>query len=88
MIILSQDKMDLVDTKRVSILQDGTRFKVVALYQGTSEDYDLLGWYKSVERCIKVLSLIEDNIKNYKYADMCMDKVNTPKYRVFEMPIK
>ena len=86
--IRSQNKTDLVDTKRISILQDHTRFRVAALYQGTSDDYDHLGWYETKARAIEVLGYIQQQLIEVSSSDSTYDDGQTINHYevVYEMP--
>jgi len=78
--IRSQDKEILVNASRISVSNKRIINEVL------DDDYDTLGNYETNLRAIQVLDLIKNNIADFKYADMCQDKENAPKYIVFEMP--
>ena len=80
--IRSQNKENLVNASRISVSDKRIINEVL------NDNYDILGKYETDLRAIQVLNLIKNNIADFKYADMCQDKENAPKYIVFEMPIK
>ena len=80
--ILSQNKKELVNTQGLSVIKSGD----IATDLDNDGCYTTLGNYGSEERAIQVLDLAKNNIADFKYADMCQDKENAPKYIVFEMP--
>jgi len=78
--IRSQNKENLVNASRISVSDKRIINEVL------NDNYDILGKYETDLRAIQVLNLIKNNIADFKYADMCQDKENAPKYIVFEMP--
>lgn len=65
--IRSQDRMNLVEVKRLTAYEKQGKFRIInqVLYLGDiSDDYDILGEYESKERAIEVLNEIQNEISN------------------------
>lgn len=64
--IRSQDRMNLVEAKRLIAYEKQGKFRIVnqVLHMGDVDDYDILGEYESEERAIEVLNEIQNEISN------------------------
>ncbi|BAH07967.1 hypothetical protein [Clostridium kluyveri] len=63
--IRAQDRMSLVEPKRLNICKNQGKFRIInqVLYMGdVSDDYDILGEYESKERAIEILDDIQNQI--------------------------
>lgn len=85
--IRSQSRVTLVDAKRLIVAQspylnDG--YRVINQYVGTedSDDYDVLGEYKTKERAIEVMDEIQKNLRNILVVNYSQCII------VYEMPEK
>lgn len=99
--IRSQDKLFLVEAKRILILSPNAyrkKFEIVNYVSeisdaelGTFADYDSLGEYESKKRAIEVLDDIQENINVLKY-DKVYKSHNEKMYAqgryVYQMPEK
>lgn len=82
--IRSQDKEELVNVQRLSVIDK----RVVAVNSEKDGDYTYLGKYESKERTLKVLDNIQQQIISATSSDNIYDDGQTINHYevVFEMP--
>ncbi len=89
--IRSQDKLELVDVRRIIVFKcSDKRYRIVNQYRCTedSDDYDILGEYNTEQRAIEILHEIQRQLVIGTEYDDITAGIRYIHQRVFNMPEK